>query len=117
MMFNDGEHKGGTMTLMKNAKYTEAQLQAYADYIIADYTTLYPDGPEHGSMVVTFMPGSKYTRVVTSHWAGDQRSSHSFIDADGNIWKCAGWNAPAKNFTRGNIITPDFSRVRWTGAQ
>jgi hypothetical protein len=97
---------------MKNAKYTEAQLQAYADYIIADYNKL--DSPS-SQMIVTFMPGSKYTRVVTSNWSGS-RSSHSFIDADGNIWKCAGWNAPAKNFTRGNIITPDFSRVRWTGA-
>jgi hypothetical protein len=101
------------MVLMKNAKYTEAQLQAYADYIIADYNKL-GSTSDTNQMVVTFMPGSKYTRVVTSNWSGS-RSSHSFIDADGNIWKCAGWNAPAKNFTRGNIMTPDFSRVRWTG--
>lgn len=63
--------------------------------------------------------GRKYIKVI------EQRSVHSFIVKQddvkrgwraGDILKSASWNAPATNFTRGNILEGDFSRVRWTGA-
>jgi hypothetical protein len=102
---------------MTNVKYTETELNAYAEYIRQDYMKMYGGAmPAHNqTFTVTFEPGSKYTRVVIRN--GNSRSVHSFLDAEGNIWKSAGWKAPAKNFTRGNILTPDFSRVSWTGAQ
>lgn len=71
--------------------------------------------------MVEFDYGSSYIRVVQSTPTG-QRSSHSFIVAKagkfpiGTILKSASWKAPAKNFARGNILTGDFKRVRWTGA-
>jgi hypothetical protein len=101
---------------MKNAKYTDADLKAYADVIITDYKAMYGGVmPAHNpTFEVTFEPGNKYTRVVTNN--GNSRSSHSFLDAEGNIWKAASWKTPAKNFTRGNIITKNFARVQWTGA-
>ena len=101
---------------MQNVQYTPEQLAAYAEHIVNSYKAMY-DGnmPVHNNhFVVTFEPGSKYVRVVTEN--GPSRFSHSFLDAAGNIWKSAGWKAPAKNFTRGNITTPNFSRIHWTGA-
>lgn len=61
--------------------------------------------------------GSKYLKIV----AGG--SAHSFVvlKADvkfkvGDILKAATFKAPATNFSRGNMLTGDFSRVTWTGA-
>ena len=71
--------------------------------------------------IVEFEPGSSYIRVVQGSPNG-QRSAHSFIVVKpgkfpvGTILKSASWKAPAKNFARGNILTGDFKRVRWTGA-
>jgi hypothetical protein len=41
--------------------------------------------------------GSKYTKIVVRHGAGRnfQESVHSFVDANGNVYKAAGWRAPA----------------------
>jgi hypothetical protein len=65
-----------------------------------------------------FEAGTKYVRIF--HWYNDgssfkQRSCHSFVDYEGNIWKAASWKAPAKNFPRGNVITKDYGTIRWTG--
>ena len=61
--------------------------------------------------------GSKYVKIVTDGGA------HSFIviKADdnfnvGDILKAATFKAPATNFSRGNMLLGDFSRVTWTGA-
>jgi hypothetical protein len=40
------------------------------------------------------MQGKKYARIVSD--GGGQRSSYAFVDAEGNIYKSAGWSAPAK---------------------
>ena len=40
------------------------------------------------------MQGPKFARIVQD--GGGQRSSYAFVDAEGNIYKCAGWKAPAK---------------------
>ncbi len=56
--------------------------------------------------------GRKYIRIVREDQHGNQgrpnpyksRSVHCFVERDtGLIWKAAGWKAPAKNFSRGNI--------------
>ena len=63
--------------------------------------------------------GSKYIKVTRSN---NQTSVHSFIvnihnDKKfkyGDILKAASWNAPARNFARGNIF--ENYKVKWTGA-
>jgi hypothetical protein len=102
---------------VKNQQFTDAHLKAYANHIVEDYRKWVGPIPAEVALgfVVTFDPGSKFIRVVTC--SGSSHSSHSFIDAQGNIWKSASWKAPAKNFIRGNILTPDFSRISWTGAR
>lgn len=61
--------------------------------------------------------GNKYIKVVAG------KSVHSFIvkeDAGkfvkGDILKPASWAAPAKNFSRGNVLTGNYKNVTWTGA-
>ena len=62
--------------------------------------------------------GQKYIKVITGN------SVHSFIvntekDAKfkkGDILKAASWNAPARNFSRGNILEGNFGGATWTGA-
>jgi hypothetical protein len=34
----------------------------------------------------------------------------------GDILKAASWKAPAKNFSRGNVLTGTLNRITWTGA-
>ena len=62
--------------------------------------------------------GSKYIKVIRRD---NQTSVHSFIvniyDDDkfkyGDILKASSWNAPARNFARGNIF--ENYKVRWVG--
>ena len=63
--------------------------------------------------------GKKYIKVIT------KSSVHSFIvDTEedskfkrGDILMAAGWSAPARNFSRGNILEGKFGKTTWTGAQ
>ena len=63
------------------------------------------------SMGYTFSldkPGSKNTRVVRTHVTS--RSVYCFLDSNGNIFKAAGWKAPAKGI-RGTLATLDMNTV------
>ena len=60
-------------------------------------------------------PGLKNTRIVmVTNPDGSGRSVHCFIDnATGDVYKAAGWKAPAKGI-RGNIVTGfDAVAARW----
>lgn len=50
-------------------------------------------------------PGKKYIRIVSMKYGA---SAYAFIDLTGNIYKPAGWKAPAKH-VRGNIFDENFS--------
>ena len=73
---------------------------------------------------IYYKPGSKYIKIIRED---GQTSVHSFIvntKTDkkfkyGDILKAASWNAPARNFARGNVFShvEDIrNSVRWTGA-
>jgi hypothetical protein len=113
------------------SQITPEMLANLADYIKQDYINWWSQNGTRelteiqqnmiDEFQVEFERGSSYIRVVQSTPTG-QRSSHSFIVVKsgkfpvGTILKSASWKAPAKNFARGNIVTGDFKRVRWTGA-
>jgi len=101
----------------------------YLDHIKASYANWHGELTEvRQQMIVdfnenlTFEVGKKYIKVTTGK-AGSGRSVHSFIvnvENDkqfkyGDILKPAGWNAPARNFPRGNILEDNFGNTTWTG--
>lgn len=63
-------------------------------------------------IVAELVKGRKYHRIVTDTRIKatgkmfEQPSCGGFIDGEGNIYKSAGWKAPAKN-CRGNIFEND----------
>jgi len=64
---------------------------------------------------LTVTEGKKYIKVISN------RSVWGFVMKDddkkfrkGDILKAAGWNAPARNAPRGNIMDGNYS-VCWTG--
>ena len=76
--------------------------------------------PEKQWKVITYEIGKVYARLVSDDKTGGSRSALGFVDMKtGNLHKAAGWKAPAKNFTRGNIFDDKggLARARWTGIQ
>jgi len=72
-------------------------LQARANANSARYPSI--AGDEIG-----FEVGRKFVKVTKSSGPG-QKSVVCFVDAaTGTVWKAAGWNAPALNFPRGNVL-------------
>ena len=103
-----------------------AALDDYADYLKANYNARGYSRPDR-QLTVEFDLGSKFIKVIIGHTGDSQRSSHSFICVDtvkgkkntfkvGDILKSASWRAPAKNFSRGNILDYNYGTISWCGA-
>ena len=92
---------------------------AYLAHIKADYPT--PKTCPEAYYETTVTEGPTYFKVISNAWGS--KSVHSFVVKQdgpkfkaGDILKAASFKAPALNFARGNVLTGDFSRIRWTGA-
>lgn len=53
--------------------------------------------------------GKKYIRVYHESVKGHSRSVYCFVDANGNVYKSAGWKSPAKG-VRYNVSTEEGLR-------
>jgi hypothetical protein len=90
--------------------------QSFVDWINDEADT--PEGYEWS----LDRPGAKFVRIVMDTNPGQRygRSVHAFVDlATGDLYKAAGWKAPAKG-ARGNIATADGltdvqARFTWSG--
>jgi len=89
-------------------------LLLYLDHLRKDYGT---NG--YVNKEFSYEVGRKYIHVIMSD---NQRSSHSWVMLKddkkfkrGDILKSASWNAPARNFKRGNVITGEYKHIRWCG--
>ena len=100
----------------------QANITEYLNHIQTDYSRWVTQGPVHATMVnrfnqsVTVDRGTKYAKIVVNG------SAHSFIVLKddgkfkaGDILKAASWASPARNFTRGNILTKKWATITWTG--
>jgi uncharacterized Ntn-hydrolase superfamily protein len=107
------------------------EINAYIDYLIADYRKWTERGREfHGhdeawvdkrvreyADSVEVRPGRKYVKIVSD------RSVHSFIVATdddkkfkkGDILKPAGFATPTRNSARGNILEGEYGNCSWAG--
>lgn len=105
-------------TKIETTEITRAQFEArFAEFLVAlqkywddsDPEILKcRDGANGHYQVVEYDRGTKYIRIISKHTVGDSRSSYCFLDYQGNIYKCAGWKAPAKHI-RGSIFDDNFS--------
>ena len=60
--------------------------------------------------------GQKYIKVISNRsvWGFIVKTDNDKKFAKGDILKAAGWNAPARNAARGNIVDGGYT-VQWTG--
>ena len=93
---------------MKNLKQTISEQKNFLESLNQFILNIETDHKKHWAnsihdFKVSYSKGGKYYRIIREYCG--QKSVHSFVDENGNIWKAAGWKAPAKNFVRGNIFT------------
>ena len=111
---------------MSKMKELAIALDEYADYLKANYNARGYSRPDR-QLTVEFDMGAKFIKVIVGHTGDSQRSSHSFIVLGdykgakntfkhGDILKSASWKAPAKNFSRGNIMENSYGSISWAGA-
>ena len=114
---------------MKIASDLEAAVLKYIAHIKADYAGWGERSAIREVMIQEFNSGCvfdihrKFIKVVTGRAGYGNTSVHSFIMLEddgkfkrGDILMSASWNAPAKNFARGNVLAGKLDRVTWTGA-
>ena len=89
-------------------------LQEYVAHLQADYDKHY----NRREFYYEFH--RKYVHIISKD--DNQRSSHSWVMINddkqfkaGDILKSASWKAPSRNFKRGNVLTGDFTNIRWAG--
>ena len=60
--------------------------------------------------------GQKYVKIIrdNSVWGFIVNTDNDKVFKKGDILKAAGWNAPARNAARGNILDDDYY-INWTG--
>lgn len=97
-------------------KFNELDLcvNEYLEHLRADYAKSGYNNKQFYAVV-----GRKYLHVIMED---NQRSSHSWVMITddkkfrrGDILKSASWNAPARNFVRGNVLVGNFKHIRWCG--
>ena len=89
-------------------------LLLYLGHLRADYSK-----NDYNNKKFYYAVGRKYVHIIMED---NQRSSHSWVMRSddkkfkrGDILKSASWNAPARNFARGNVLTGDYKNIRWCG--
>jgi len=66
-----------------------------------------------------YFSGKKYIKIVAKNtvWGFVVACTNDKKFQFGDLLKPAGWAAPARNFSRGNVFGLDAKRIRWSGCQ
>jgi len=79
----------------------DSNVEAFVARVQKDVDALDVKGEHAFPTVFSFSKGKVYYKIWRTY--SGSKSIYCFVDMDGNIWKAAGWKAPAKNFIRGHI--------------
>lgn len=92
------------------------RIELYIDALHTNYT-------EHGgrddgaTFTLENKPNTRYHRIVQTTYGS--RSVHAFVDAEGHLYKSAGWKAPAKGarfFLLNDASFADLlAKASWSG--
>jgi hypothetical protein len=55
--------------------------------------------------VFTVAPGNKYDKIIAQPHNSSQKHVYAFVDIDGNVYKAAGWQAPAKGIRFASVAS------------
>ena len=85
-----------------------------------DYTKFLDNKEMHKEFVEGWVikQGQKYIKILTrngsSAWGFVVNTDNDKKFKKGDILKCAGYNSPARNSARGNVLDGGF-KIQWTG--
>ena len=95
----------------------DLSIQEYCEYLKSKWEERAARaGFTHVTRNYTYEIGRKYAHIIQSD--SNSRSSHSWVVIGddnkfklGDILKSASWNAPARNYERGNVLTGDWQAI------
>lgn len=95
----------------------DLSIQEYCEYLKSKWEERAARaGFTHVTRNYTYEIGRKYAHIIQSD--SNSRSSHSWVVIGddkkfklGDILKSASWNAPARNYERGNVLTGDWNAI------
>ena len=99
------------------SKMKAAMIEDYAKFMVPDTDTKKKMNAAYADNF-DIRYGKKYIKIVEN--GGGVKAFVVGVDNDkkfkkGDILKAAGWNAPARNAARGNILDGGYA-INWTGA-
>jgi hypothetical protein len=81
-----------------------------------NYARFNPEGVGKGyAPTFSVEEGRKYLKIVMT--TSGNRSAHAFIDRDGNVYKAANWQSPAKGIRYNLLTDPEtcYRNANWAG--
>jgi len=105
------------MNTVMTAEMTDLLENIKSDYMFKGSTeAVKVDMTKEFNDNLSYSVGSKYIKVMTksSVWGFVVNTDNDKKFKKGDILKAAGYNAPARNKPRGNIVDGGYT-VRWTG--
>ena len=107
-----------TVQITKTAKYIGGGIQNMTDAMIEDYNTFTANEQMQDEFANGFdiRKGQKYVKVINRNAvvAFIVNTTEDKLFELGDILKPAGWNAPARNKPRGNVLDGNYL-MQWTG--
>ena len=106
---------------MTDTRNLSSRIFAWLDALQADFDRQYPNSAQGISFTCEApRKGQKYVRIVQADRDGRARSVHAFYDQrTGDVYKAAGWKAPAKH-VRFNLLDDEsfatlIATCDWSG--
>ena len=107
-----------TVQITKDAKYIGGGIENMIDGMIEDYNDFISTERMQDTFANGFeiRKGKKYIKVINQNAVKCfiVNTTEDKVFDYGDILKPAGWNAPARNYKRGNVLEGNYL-MNWTG--